>query len=173
MREAATAPGLLPPHIGPHDELQHPPRAVAQDASASGALLLPAVVVITQRGAATSSRALVEFPLSDLTTRRMALTADAVLVVDDDAGMPSAPIGIRVLRMMPASAGCGAFVERDARVHSAGIGTIRRAAPPPMHSDSPTCPESRKMAVSLTKDTGARNPISMCGLTISALQENY
>jgi hypothetical protein len=50
----------------------------------------------------------------------------------------------------------GTFVDRDASVHTAGIDTILRAARSPLRSDSPTCPNSRKLAVSRTKDAAHR-----------------
>ena len=75
-----------------------------QNADGAGALLLPTVVAIMQHGAANrSGRALVDFLLSEPVTRRIALTSEAILVLEDEGGMPSAPIGIRALRVMPVS----------------------------------------------------------------------
>jgi ABC-type Fe3+ transport system substrate-binding protein len=79
---------------------------VDQDEGGVGAFLSPAVAGITERGAAhPSSRALVEFLLSPPVTRRIALTADAILVLDDPAETPAGLLSISKLKVMPVSYG--------------------------------------------------------------------
>jgi ABC-type Fe3+ transport system substrate-binding protein len=77
---------------------------VDQEEGGAGAFLLPAVVGITERGAThPASRALVEFLLSPPVTRRIALTADAILVLNDPGEVPAGLLSIRSLKVMPVS----------------------------------------------------------------------
>lgn len=77
---------------------------VDQEEGGIGAFLVPAIVAITEHGAANpSSRTLVEFLLSPPVTRRIALTADAILVLSDPAEGPAGALSIRNLKVMPVS----------------------------------------------------------------------
>ena len=75
-----------------------------QEAEGSGALLLPTVLALTERGAANqASRALLDFLLSTPAARRMAMTSDTILVLGDPAETPAGILGIHSLRVMPVS----------------------------------------------------------------------
>jgi ABC-type Fe3+ transport system substrate-binding protein len=75
-----------------------------QDDGGLGAFLMPAVVGITQRGAdKPASHALVAFLLSAPVARRIAMTADSILVLNDPTEVPAGPLSILSLRVMPVS----------------------------------------------------------------------
>jgi iron(III) transport system substrate-binding protein len=75
-----------------------------QDAEGAGAFVLPAVVALTARGAANpTSQAFVDFLLSAAVTRRLALTTNAILPLNDPAEVPAGLLAIRSLRVMPVS----------------------------------------------------------------------
>lgn len=75
-----------------------------QEAGGLGAFLIPAVVGITLRGTHNSaSLALVEFLLSAPVARRIAMTADSILVLNDPAEIPAGPLSILRLQVMPVS----------------------------------------------------------------------
>ena len=91
----------------------------------SGVFLLPAVLGITRQGAANPlSRALLDFLLSAPVTRRMALTANAILVLTDPGEVPAGLLGISTLRVMPVS-----YADLAARLPAVRAALARLAAP--------------------------------------------
>src|SRR5262249_36516834 len=73
-----------------------------QSPDGCGAVLLPTVLAITQRGAANAaSRALFDLLLSAPVARRIAVGADAILVLNDPAETPAGIVDIHSLRVMP------------------------------------------------------------------------
>jgi ABC-type Fe3+ transport system substrate-binding protein len=85
---------------------EHQPGLVISfpDQVGTGAFVLPAVVSVTSRGADHSAVGpLLDHLLSPQFARRVALTANTILVLDDAAEEPAGLLGIGRLRMMPVS----------------------------------------------------------------------
>jgi iron(III) transport system substrate-binding protein len=75
-----------------------------QDADGIGALVLPAVVAVSAHGAANPSvSALLDVLLAAPATRRIALTTNSLLVLEDPAELPPGLLSIRGLHLMPVS----------------------------------------------------------------------
>jgi ABC-type Fe3+ transport system substrate-binding protein len=67
-----------------------------------GALLIPAVIGITQRGIdRPACHRLVEFLLAPSAARRISLTDDSILVLSDPGEVPAGLLSILKLRVMP------------------------------------------------------------------------
>jgi len=98
------------------------------DQDGAGAFVLPAVVSVTSRGAAQATTGpLLEYLLSPPMARRMALTANAILVLDDAAEEPAGMLGIGRLHTMPVS-----YTEL-----AAGLAATRAALSPVVGRGSP------------------------------------
>jgi ABC-type Fe3+ transport system substrate-binding protein len=75
-----------------------------QDEGGMGAFLMPAVIGITERGTRNpAGQALVEFLLSAPVARRIAMTADSILVLSDPTEVAAGPLSTLDLRVMPVS----------------------------------------------------------------------
>jgi len=75
-----------------------------QEADGAGVFVLPAVVGLTARGAGNpAAGALLDFLVSAPVTRRLAMTANAILVLNDAAEEPAGLLSIGRLRVMPVS----------------------------------------------------------------------
>lgn len=91
----------------------------------SGVFLLPAVLGITRQGAANPlSRALLDFLLSAPVTRRIALAASSVLVLNDPGEVPAVLLGINALRVMAVS-----YADLAARLPAVRAALTRLAVP--------------------------------------------
>jgi ABC-type Fe3+ transport system substrate-binding protein len=96
-----------------------------QNAGGPGTFVLPAVVAVTARGAGNpATRSLLDFLLSAPLARRIAMTADTIVVLQDSTEVPAGLLGIGALRVMPVSYG-----ELAARLPAVRAALARLTAP--------------------------------------------